>query len=142
MSIHIIHAGNPVKEPLVKPRPAVDVETMASISPESLTDSFVYVHCYFNNIYKDMLIRIWKTTFLVDAGTGSRSGLLHVENISIAPQWTLIPDGRVYRFLLIFSGLPKSCSRFDLLEDIPQAGGFHVKDIARNESDVYHIDLV
>lgn len=88
-----------------------------------------------------MLIRIWKSTFLIDAAAGARSALLHTENISLAPQWTLIPDNQVFRFLLVFEGLPRACRQFDLLEDIPQAGGFHVKSILRNESDVYHIDI-
>jgi hypothetical protein len=88
-----------------------------------------------------MLIRIWKTTFLVDKGSGSRSRLVHAENISFAPVWTEIPDGGTYSFLLIFSGLPKSCQQFDLLEDIPQSGGFFIPDISRNQTDVYHIDI-
>ncbi len=122
-------------------RPKVDVETLSAIDPQVLEDSFVYVHCYFNNTYKDMLIRIWRSTFLVDVASGSRAALVHAENISIAPQWTLIPDNQVFRFLLIFRGLPKSCTSFHLLEDIPQAGGFYVPDIPRNETDVYHIDI-
>jgi hypothetical protein len=88
-----------------------------------------------------MLIRIWKSTFLVDKDSMARSQLVHAENISIAPQWTQIPDGVTYNFLLIFSALPKSCRTFDLVEDIPQPGGFHVANIARNDTDVYHIDL-
>jgi hypothetical protein len=128
--------------PPVKTRPHIDVETLSAIDPQTLEDSFVYVHCYFNNLYPNMLIRIWKSTFLIDAHSGLRARLVHAENISFAPQWTLIPDNQVYRFLLIFEGLPKSCTHFDLLEDIPQAGGFHVKNIARNQQDVYHIDII
>lgn len=137
-------SATPDTSPLVEPkvRPAVDIDALAAIDTDVLEDSFVYVHCYFNNIYKDMLIRIWKTTFLIDLSIGTRSRLLHVENISLAPQWTLIPDGKVYRFLLIFEGLPRGCTSFDLLEDIPQAGGFHVKGISRNRTDVYHIDIL
>jgi len=88
-----------------------------------------------------MLIRIWKTTFLVDKFSGIRSNLVHAENISLAPVWTQIPDGREYSFLLIFSGLPKSCKIFDLVEEIPEPGGFFIQDISRNEKDVYHIDV-
>jgi hypothetical protein len=88
-----------------------------------------------------MLIRIWKTTFLVDKTAGAKSQLLHAENISIAPQWMAIPEAASYSFLLIFSALSKSCKQFDLIEEISQPGGFYVKGIQRNESDVYHIDL-
>jgi hypothetical protein len=59
----------------------------------------------------------------------------------MAPVWTRIPDKATYSFLLVFEGLPKSVKQFDLIEDIPQAGGFEVRNITRNDSDVYHIDL-
>lgn len=128
-----------IKEPPVKPK--VDVETLASIDPSMLDDSYVYVHCHFSNPSDEMLIRIWRTTFLVDISTHARSQLLHAENISYAPQWTIIPRKGDFTFLLIFGGLPKSCLLFDLVEEISQPGGFHIQDIARNETDVYHIDI-
>lgn len=124
-----------------KIKPQVDIETLTGIDASVLEDSYVYVHCYFHNTFKDMLIRIWKTTYLVDKGSGSQSKLIHAENISFAPVWTQIPDGRMYTFLLIFSALPKRCISFDLLEDIPQAGGFFIPGIMRNQTDVYHIDI-
>lgn len=117
--------------------PEIELETKVDVSHES----HVYVHCYFDNTSRDMLIRIWKTTFLVDNGSGSRSKLVHVENISYAPQWTLIPDKKRFRFLLIFDALPPTCASFDLVEDIPQAGGFHIAGIIRNKTDVYHVDI-
>src|SRR5258706_10444999 len=131
-----------VKEPPVKPRPSVETDVLTSISPAVLEDSFVYVHCYFENPGNNTLIRIWKTTFLIDPLSSTRSSLVHAENISLAPQWTLIPDGITFSFLLIFSGLPKSCRQFDLKEEIAQPGGFLVRGIKRNEMDVYHINIV
>jgi hypothetical protein len=138
-----VHSANPtrIKEAPVKEKPAVEVETLTSTDDEVLQDSYVYVHCYFRNPGKDMLIRIWKSTYLLDTSSGSRSQLIHAENISIAPTWTQIPDGSTYSFLLIFAGLPKSCQLFDLVEDIAQPGGFYIEGIARNQTDVYHIDL-
>lgn len=130
-----------VKEAPAKLKPEVDIDTLTSIDAGVLEDSYVYVHCNFHNTYREMLIRIWKTTFLIDKGSGSRSKLVHAENISFAPIWTQIPDGSRYTFLLIFSSLPKTCQRFDLLEDIPQAGGFFIENIQRNQTDVYHIDI-
>jgi len=133
--------GKEIQEPPVKTRPEVDVEVLSSIAPSTLEDSFVYVHCYFRNDSKDALVRIWRTTYLIDAISGSRSELIHAENISFAPLWTLIPDHATFNFLLIFSALPKSCSQFDLVEQIPQPGGFFVRNIQRNKTDVYHIEV-
>ena len=118
-------------------RPEVSTETKVDVQQES----HVYVHCYFNNTVKDMLIRIWKTTYLVDHGSGAKSKLVHVENISYAPEWTMVPDKKEFRFLLIFDALPRACMSFDLIEDIPQAGGFHIEGIMRNKSDVYHVNI-
>ncbi len=130
-----------IQEPPVKLKPEVGVEVLTSISPSTLEDSFVYVHCYFRNDNKDALVRIWKTTYLIDSASGSRSDLVHAENISFAPLWTLIPDYSNFNFLLIFSALPKACTQFDMIEEIPQPGGFVVRNIQRNQTDVYHIEV-
>lgn len=130
-----------IKDPPVRTKPELDPDLLVSIDIQLLTDSYVYVHCYFQNEWQDALVRIWKTTFLIDQGSGFKSALMHAENISIAPLWTLIPDNTTHNFLLIFEALPKSCSHFDLIEEIPQPGGFHVKNIQRNQKDVYHITL-
>jgi hypothetical protein len=122
-------------------KPAVGIEALTNVDAQTLEDSYVYVHCYFNNVWNNMLIRIWKTTYLVDCVSSFRAKLIHAENISLAPVWTQIPDGKQYTFLLIFSGLPKSCTQFDLIEEIPEPGGFVIQNISRNETDVYHIDL-
>lgn len=121
------------------PQASPGVETVVEEKTIELEASHVYVHCYFNNTVKDMLIRIWKTTFLVDKNSSHRSKLVHVENISFAPQWTVIPENKLFQFLLIFDALPKGCEMFDLLEDIPQPGGFYVANIMRNKKDVYHV---
>lgn len=128
-------------EPPVVNKPRVDIEVLTEIEGLTSEDSFVYVHCYFRNQSENMLIRIWKTTFLVDSLSGARSKLIHAENISIAPVWTHIPGNAEYAFLLIFAGLPKSCKQFDLVEEIPEPGGFLVQNINRNDTDVYHINL-
>lgn len=130
-----------IAEPPVKVKPAIDIEVLAAIEAEMLEDSYVYVHCYIENDAKDMLIRIWKTTFLVDANSGTRSKLVHAENVSLAPMWTMVPDGCDFNFLLVFSSLPKSCSKFHLIEEVPTSGGFHISDIQRNMNDVYHINI-
>jgi hypothetical protein len=135
----ISKAGTPL--PGVKTKPETDIDTLTSIDPSALEDSHVYVHCYFNNTKEDMLIRIWKTTFLIDKASGVRAQLLHAENISIAPVWTQVPIRQSYSFLLIFAGLPKGCQQFDLVEEISQPGGFFIGNISRNQTDVYHVDI-
>ena len=127
--------------PPVKAKPVVDMEVLLSIHPELLEDSFVYVHCHFKNQSSEMLIRIWSTTFLIDAASSARSKLVHAENITLAPTWTLIAGSQEFTFLIIFSSLPKSCKQFDLVEEISQPGGFVVKNIPRNETDVYHVEI-
>jgi hypothetical protein len=136
-----VQNGPGIIEPPVKIKPSVDIEILSAVAAETLEDSFVYVHCYLDNPSKDMLIRVWKTTYLVDLDSGSRSKLIHAEKVSMAPQWTLVPDKGTYSFLLIFAALPKSCQNFELLEHVPTSGGFHVPNIARNLKDVYHINL-
>ncbi len=130
------------KNPPPKVKPEVDSDALEFIASLTQKDSHVYIHYYFDNPYSDALIRIWKTTFLTDKDSGFKSSLIHAEKISLAPQWTLIPDGITYSFLLIFSALPKSCKVFDFIEEISQPGGFVVRDIQRNDTDVYHINLI
>ena len=129
------------KETPTRESPGIDTALLAAIDPQTLTDSYVYVHCYFENEWKDALVRIWKTTFLIDRTSTTKSPLIHAENISIAPLWTLIPDHKTHTFLLIFEALPKSCRNFDLVEEISLPGGFHVTNIPRNQQDVYHIEV-
>jgi hypothetical protein len=126
----------------VPTRPKVDAEVLTSINAWTLEDQHVYVHCYFKNDLPEMLIRVWRSTFLIDKVSGARSELVHAERISLAPQWTIIQGKITFSFLLIFSALPKDCKVFDLLEDIPQSGGFFVSGIKRNELDVYHVDIL
>lgn len=102
----------------------------------------VIVHCSFlNDNMIGNLIRIWPSTYLIDPITGSRSRLLFWDNISVFPYWTEVPPVKEYRFTLIFSGLRGDCEVFDFVEEIPEAGGFMVKGIRRNETDVYSIVL-
>ncbi len=84
----------------------------------------------------DVAFRVWPTTFLIEHDTGKRAKLITAFNISFAPQWTL-NDGK--GFTLIFEGLSKRCSHFNLKEIIPEDNGFEIKDIARNHTDVYHV---
>ena|SRR5688572_14487217 len=93
------------------------------------------VHC---SCYEVYAYRVWPSTYLFERGTGKQARLITAFNISFAPQWTL-NDGK--GFTLIFEGLSKECSSFDLKEIIPQDGGFEVTNIQRNKTDVYQVTL-
>ncbi|MES2131122.1 MAG: hypothetical protein V4506_02165 [Bacteroidota bacterium] len=93
------------------------------------------VHC---TCGEDYAYRVWPTTFLIEHGTGRRAKLITAFNISFAPQWTL-NNGK--GFTLIFEGLSKECTAFDLKEIIPQEGGFEVSGILRNNMDVYQVNF-
>ncbi len=119
-----------------------DVKLAKELREEILSqvheEGMVIVHCsYLAEVPGG--IRIWNSTVLIDLQSGSRSRMLHAENITMAPVWMEVTLGATVRFTLIFTPLPKACETFDLFEDIPQQGGFHVKKIRRNKSDVYHI---
>jgi len=105
-------------------------------------ESQVTIHFKYTGSMWGNKIRIWKSTFLHAKGSSHRSSLLHVENISVHPTWTHVSAGETINFTLIFSGLPKDCESFDLIEDIPEPGGFIINDIKRNNSDVYHFTML
>jgi len=102
----------------------------------------VIVHCEFSpGIFWEPRLRIWPTTYLIPKGGTSKSKLLQAEHISFYPEWTPIKRFIVHRFTLIFEGLPKDCTTFDLVEEIPEPGGFVARDITRLPSDIYSISL-
>lgn len=86
-------------------------------------------------------IRLWKTIFLFDADSDHKSSLIYADNISFHPVWTQLQPNGSHRFTMVFSGLPKSCKRFHLIEVIPEPGEFKVMNISRNRQDVYDIYL-
>lgn len=96
------------------------------------------VHCTCGSPEDVYAVRIWPSTYLIEHGTDRRAKLITAFNISFAPQWTL-NDGK--GFTLIFEGLSKGCTSFDLKEIIPQEGGFEVLNIQRNQMDVYQVSF-
>lgn len=86
-------------------------------------------------------IRIWGSTFLFDHHSDYRSKLVHFENISLAPEWMAIRPGKHHVFTLFFSGMPKSCTIFDLREIGDGQGCFDFKNIIRNKIDVYYLEV-
>jgi hypothetical protein len=96
------------------------------------------VHCKIK-LERGSGVRIWKSTFLIEKETGQRRKLMHNINVPLAPDWLVIDKDGWYSFTLLFEGLDKNCSLFDLQEIIPEPGGFEVVNIKRNNTDVYSV---
>jgi hypothetical protein len=123
-------------------KPFIEPELLKNLQTEIAEEQQVIVHCCFkNNFAFGMLIRIWRSTYLLDNQSSHKSKLLFADNICFNPAWIEVPSVENYYFTLIFSGLPKACSSFDFAEIIPESGGFYVPKIKRNKTDVYNINI-
>jgi hypothetical protein len=124
-------------ETMIEEETNVKPKTEVKIEPD--VESQVIVHCVlFAGVFPSR-IRIWPTTYLVDLNSGQKSKLLYSEKIAKFPQWETVVGGT--DFTLVFERLPKTCTAFDLYEDIPESGGFRVKNIKRNRLDVYRVPI-
>lgn len=113
-------------------KPEIDFQIEELLLEERST----IVHCrYSGNCQR---IRLWPSTFLIQED-GKRKKLLQSYNISKYPFWKAVEPG--HEFTLVFEGLDKNCFHFDLLEEIPEPGGFYISNIQRNPSDVYQIKI-
>ena len=127
---------------ITKPKVEIAPDILHELSALTQDEGQVVVHCVSSAAAtSDYYIRIWPTTFLFDRDSDHRSELVHVEKITMAPMWQLVPAGTTAVYSLIFSGLPKSCSTFDLEEIIALPGRFTAKHIVRNNEDVYYVRL-
>jgi hypothetical protein len=123
-------------------KPKIDKKTLERIKEDVDFEGQVTIHISFTNYtLENQLLRLWKTTYLFDKSSTHKSKLIQHYNISFYPKWMVVQPGQTLTFTLIFSALPKSCKHFDLIEQIPEPGGFVFKNIARNKSDVYHLTL-
>lgn len=124
-----------------RPEVAIDADLLAELKAQVHEEGQVIVHCLYLGMGMGFdAIRIWPSTFLLDQQSSHRSDLVHAENISLAPTWTICHFG-LNRFTLVFSGLPRQCEVFDLVEQCEGPGAFCVKDIQRNEADVYYVQI-
>ena len=119
---------------LTKPRIANDIANELATESLAQEKSQVIIHLSYNIGLK---VRIWPSTFLICQQTGFRAKLLHVYNVARYPEWSYLPAH--HTFSLLFEGLPKGCSSFDILEDIPESNELYIGNIARNTTDVYTI---
>lgn len=123
-------------------KPIIVTEILESLQTKVEEEKQVIVHCCFPaSPFFGNLIRIWRSTYLFDNNSDHKSKLIHAENITIYPDWTPVPFMKDFWFTLVFSGLPKDCKSFDFQEVIPEEGGFFVKSIKRNASDIYKIKI-
>ncbi|NTS43018.1 hypothetical protein HRG84_19180 [Flavisolibacter sp. BT320] len=115
--------------PLFKP------EIDFAIAPEIFQEKATIVHC---RMTFGGPARIWPSTFLVQED-GTRKALLQAYGIAPYPDWKYLKKDSV--FTLVFEELDAPCRLFELLEDIPESGEFHLTDIRRNKEDVYQISI-
>lgn len=113
-----------------------ETETVTELQTEVAEEGQTIVHCVCG---QDAAYRIWPSTYLIEYGSNRKAKLVTAFNISFYPYWTLKDKGQ--KFTLIFEGLSKECAVFDLQEVIPQEGGFLVKSIVRNQTDVYTVQI-
>ena len=126
----------------IKPLPVIDPLARFQLLGKRQREGQVIVHvAYTAAAWGGSKIRIWKSTFLCPSDGRRSSRLLFAENIALYPAWSTVRPGASRSFTLIFAPLPASCTAFDLVEDIPEDGGFLVRGITRNETDVYHVTL-
>ncbi|GAA4318732.1 hypothetical protein [Flaviaesturariibacter amylovorans] len=114
-----------IAQPVFKPE--------ISFAVEAVEERATIVHCTMTEF---TAARIWPSTFLIQED-GVRKGLLQAYGITAYPNWKWLLPGET--FTLVFEGLDKHCLLFDLLEEIPEPGGFHIANIERNKSDVYRL---
>lgn len=126
--------------PLKTSRPSTKVATqwIDQIKHQLQHQHMVLVHL---KIHGPMQYRVWPTTYLFDQNSTHRSQLLHLENVSMYPDWAWVPDEKCRSGLLVFEGLPKSCLAFDFREIIPEPGAFEQVGILRDPSDIYTIEI-
>lgn len=130
-----------MSEVIVKPEISISTGLLEKLKEQIHEQGQVVVHFVMRTMYFGMNIRIWPTTYLFDQHSDHRSELVHAENISHYPVWTEVFPGDHY-FTLIFSGLPRSCTRFDLIEQCSnEQGSFKVLNVPRNDSDVYYVQI-
>ena len=122
----------------------IDPKILADLQTKVDEQGQVVLHFKYETMpfFGEVAIRIWQTSYLYALDSTHRSSLVHAENICYYPNWQILEPGTTNYFTLLFSGLPKSCSKFDFLEECkPEGGAFEVRNIIRNDSDVYFFEI-
>ena len=92
-----------IKEPK---KVTIDPELKNAIQTlvEEESQVIIHLHLHFSDF---STIRIWKSTFLLPHNNGGKINLVHADNISFYPDWTICRTGETV-CTLIFKGLPNS----------------------------------
>ena len=86
-------------------------------------------------------VNIDEDTYLENAHTFERIDLTHAIGIPLSPRRHFFKNGgELKQFVLLFPPIPKFWKTFHLVERAG-AGSFRVRDIERNSSGIYHIQL-
>jgi hypothetical protein len=86
-------------------------------------------------------VNIDEDTYLENAHTFERIDLTHAIGIPLSPHRHFFKNGgELKQFVLLFPPIPKFWKTFHLVERAG-AGSFRVRDIERNNSGIYHIQL-
>lgn len=125
-------------EIIVQPKIEIEEALLVAAQDRTQEENQVIIHFQVSVQNPPLGIRIWKSTYLIPHSGNEKAALLHVDGISKAPRWTGIM-GNHHSFTLIFEGLPKDCSSFDLVEDIPSPYRLTYMGITRNQTDVYNL---
>ncbi len=123
----------------------IDLSLIQIIRTNQIEESQTIIHCIYESPYKFQnggWVNINTSTFLINNTSKLKLKLIQAVNIPVAPaRHSFNKPGERIRFTLIFEGLPKSWIRFDLCESSFLEDGFHVKDIKKNRTGVYEINL-
>lgn len=119
----------------------LDKDTRLALQSYHAEDGQVILHITYHSTDIHDCIRIWQSTYLIPNTDSERVRLIHADNIGIYPHWKMIRPNRPHKFTLVFGPLPKACTSFNMLEDIPEPGGFYIPNIQRNQLDVYHLNM-
>ena len=115
---------------------------LAQQAEESEGQTFLYCRYVSKYMYANGgWVNIDESTYLENADTGDRLELTNAIGIPVGPHRHYFKKpGELKQFLLLFPKVPKFWKSFHLVERAG-AGSFRVRDIERNSSGIYHIQL-
>jgi hypothetical protein len=90
----------------------------------------------------DDYINLYPTTFLENKDTGARLQMLASFKMPISPvNHDFYYIGESLKFTLLFPKIPKHWKQFDFIEIAAKGIPFVVKNITRNDSGIYKLEL-
>jgi len=102
------------------------------------SESCTIVHCTFIS-FEPVKLRVWKKRTLLRENTGLVRKIIKPFNIDITLLKTFKPDNGCCNFTLVFEGLSRNCTSFELYEEPPAINLFFSESIERNRMDAYQV---